>query len=105
MMGIGFGFIGPNIYVFAQTLAGPAMAGKWTGLQNCVGNIAGVVVGPLTGWIVDRTGHFSSAFLVCAGIAVLGGISWVLLVGRLEQTVWQKEPQLTPLASASTAHT
>lgn len=105
MMGVGSGFIGPNVYVFAQTLAGPAMAGKWTGLQNCVGNIAGVVVGPLTGWIVDRTGHFSSAFLVCAGIAVLGGISWVLLVGRLEQTVWQKEPLLTPLSTASTADT
>jgi hypothetical protein len=42
---------------------------------------------------------------VCAGIAVLGGISWVLLVGRLEQTVWHKEPQLTPLATASTADT
>jgi hypothetical protein len=38
--------------------AGPAAAGKWTGMQNCLGNIAGIVVGPLTGFIVDRTGHF-----------------------------------------------
>lgn len=63
------------------------------------GNIAGVVVGPLTGWIVDRTGHFGSAFSVCAGIEVFGGICWVLLVGRLEQTVWLRNPQLTSVAT------
>ncbi len=88
VMGIGSGFIGPNIYVFAQTLAGPSVAGKWTGLQNCFANFAGVVVGPLTGWIVDRTGHFASAFLICAVVAAVGGIAWVTFVGRVEQTAW-----------------
>ncbi len=88
VMGFGSGFIGPNIYVFAQTLAGPSVAGKWTGLQNCFGNLAGVVVGPLTGWIVDRTGHFTSAFVICAVVAAAGGIAWVMFVGRVEQTVW-----------------
>jgi MFS family permease len=102
VMGVGSGFVGPNIYVFAQTLAGPSMAGKWAGLQTCVGNLAGVVVGPLTGWIVDRTGHFGSAFSVCAGMEVFGGICWVLLVGRLEQTNWLSEPELRPVASEAT---
>lgn len=88
VMGFGSGFVGPNIYVFAQTLAGPSVAGKWTGLQNCLSNFAGVVVGPLTGWIVDRTGHFASAFVVCAVVAAAGGIAWVLFVGRVEQTIW-----------------
>jgi MFS transporter, ACS family, D-galactonate transporter len=102
VMGVGSGFVGPNIYVFAQTLAGPSMAGKWAGLQTCVGNIAGVVVGPLTGWIVDRSGHFGSAFSVCAGIEVFGGICWVLLVGRLEQTKWLREPEFGPAVSEAT---
>jgi MFS transporter, ACS family, D-galactonate transporter len=88
VMGVGSGVVGPNVYVFAQTLAGPAVAGKWTGLQNCLGNFAGIVVGPLTGWIVDRTGHFGSAFMVCAVVTALAGVIWVLGVGRLEQTVW-----------------
>ena len=91
VMGLGGGVVGPNVYIFAQTLAGPAGAGKWTGLQNCVGNIAGVVVGPLTGWIVDRTGHFGSAFTICALAAALAGVLWVLGVGRLEQTAWVAE--------------
>jgi len=103
VMGIGSGFVGPNIYVFAQTLAGPSMAGKWTGLQTCVGNIAGIVVGPLTGWIVDRTGRFGAAFSVCAGIEVFGGICWVLLVGRLQQTAWTSEPELVAASVATEA--
>jgi len=103
VMGIGSGFVGPNIYVFAQTLAGPSMAGKWTGLQTCVGNIAGIVVGPLTGWIVDRTGRFGAAFSVCAGIEVFGGICWVLLVGRLQQTAWTSEPERLAASVATEA--
>ena len=91
VMGLGSGVVGPNVYIFAQTLAGPSIAGKWTGLQNCVGNFAGIVVGPLTGWIVDRTGHFASAFTVCAIVTALAGATWVLGVGRLEQTEWPAE--------------
>ena len=102
LAGAAMGFSGPNIYVFAQTLAGPSMAGKWTGLQTAVGNLSGVLVGPLTGLIVDRTGRFSLAFSVCAAVAVFGGVCWVLLVGRLEQTAWLKSAQLTPVASEAT---
>jgi len=102
VMGVGSGFVGPNIYVFAQTLAGPAVAGKWAGLQTCVGNLAGVVVGPLTGWIVDRSGHFGSAFAVCAGVELLGAICWVLLVGKLEQTRWAREIAFAPVVSEVT---
>jgi MFS family permease len=98
VMGLGGGIVGPNVYIFAQTLAGAEVAGKWTGLQNCVGNIAGIVVGPLTGWIVDRTGHFASAFMVCAIVAALAGATWVLGVGRLEQTAWAADTDSVEVA-------
>lgn len=97
--GVASGFIAPNIYLFSQILAGPPVAGKWTGLQTCVGNIAGIVVGPLTGWIVDRTGHFGAGFTVCAGMELLGAIFWVLLVGKLKETAWLDARKLTPLAT------
>ena len=90
-MGAGCGFTGPNIYVFAQTLAGPAVAGRWTGLQNSFANLAGIVVAPLTGWVVDRTGQFWWAFVVAAGVTLLGGLSWVLLVGPLVPVQWLGE--------------
>src|SRR5271165_3949767 len=36
-----YGLFSGNHWAVTQTLAGPAAAGKWTGLQNCVGNMAG----------------------------------------------------------------
>lgn len=99
VMGLGGGFIAPNVYIFAQTLAGPPATGKWIGLQNAFANLAGVVVGPLTGWIVDRSGHFASAFLICAVAGGLGGVFWVLGVTRVEQTGWAAEPGALQAAS------
>ncbi len=103
VMGSGLAFTGPNVFVFAQTLAGPVAAGKWIGMQNCLGNIAGVVVGPLTGFIVDRTGHFGWAFAVCAAVTAVGGISWTQLVGPLKQTPWRAESQAVVAAAAVNA--
>ena len=89
IMGAGCGFNGPNIYVFAQTLAGPAVAGRWTGMQNSFANLAGVVVAPLTGLVIDRTGQFWWAFVVTAAVTLLGAASWVFLTGPLVQVTWR----------------
>jgi ACS family D-galactonate transporter-like MFS transporter len=91
--GAACGFAGPNTFVFAQTFAGPAVAGRWTGLQNCFANLAGVVVAPLTGLVVDRTGQFWWAFVVAAAITLLGGAAWVFLTGPLQQLQWPAEIQ------------
>jgi ACS family D-galactonate transporter-like MFS transporter len=91
--GAACGFAGPNTFLFAQTFAGPAVTGRWTGLQNCFANLAGVVVAPLTGLVVDRTGQFWWAFVVAATITLLGGASWVFLTGPLRQLEWPAEIQ------------
>ena len=98
VMGLGSGCVGPNIYVFTQTLAGPSAVGKWIGLQNSLSNLAGVVVGPLTGWIVDRTGHFGSAFAICAVASALGGMFWVIGVTRVQQIAWTTQPEAVQAA-------
>jgi ACS family D-galactonate transporter-like MFS transporter len=100
VMGGGLGFTGPNIFAFAQAFAGPAAAGKWIGMQNSLGNVSGVVVGPLTGLIVDRTGHFGWAFVVCAVVTFVGGIAWTRVVGRLEQVPWRAESHAAAVGSA-----
>ncbi|HEY2752731.1 MFS transporter [Phenylobacterium sp.] len=87
--GFGFGFIGPSNYALGQTLAGPHAAGKWMGFQNGVGNVAGIVCPLITGWIVDKTGSFSSAFVVAAGMATVGILCWCVIVRRVEPLVWK----------------
>jgi MFS family permease len=67
-----FGIYASNLYSLTQTLSGPSAAGRWTGLQNACGNVAGIVSPIATGWIVAKTGHFAAAF-VCAGLACVAG--------------------------------
>ena len=74
---VGCGTACSGVYAVPQTLAGPLLAGRWVGMQNCVANFAGIVAPVLTGFLVERTGHFSAALTVAAGFAALGALGWV----------------------------
>jgi MFS family permease len=92
MVGISFqSMSASNIWAITQTLAGPYAAGRWTGLQNFVGNLAGVVAPALTGFVLDRTGHFYWPFAILAMVALVGTWSWLFLVGAVREVTWQKE--------------
>ncbi|MBS0409163.1 MAG: MFS transporter [Proteobacteria bacterium] len=88
LAGFFFGFTTPNIFAIGQTLAGPRAAGKWIGVQNCIGNIAGIVAPIITGVVVDRSGAFVWAFVIAAGIGLLGVVGWGLIVRRVEPVAW-----------------
>jgi len=90
---ISFGAAASNLWAITQTLAGPQAAGRWTGFQNFVGNLAGVVAPAITGLVLDRTGHFYWAFAILTAVALTGTTSWVFLIGPVEQVVWHKKPQ------------
>jgi ACS family D-galactonate transporter-like MFS transporter len=83
-----WGISASNTWAITQTLAGPQAAGKWTGLQNFLGNLAGWIAPVLTGWVVDKTGRFFWAFIITAVIALLGSLSWIFIVGALRQVDW-----------------
>ena len=92
MMGIGFQCISSsNIWAITQTLAGPYAAGRWTGLQNFVGNLAGVVAPAVTGFVLDRTGHFYWPFAILTVVALSGTSSWLFLVGPVREVTWPKQ--------------
>lgn len=82
------GLAGPSLYAIGQTLAGPRAAGKWIGIQNAIGNIAGIVAPVVTGVIIDWTGKFSFAFLAAGMVALVGACSWIFLVRRAEPIAW-----------------
>jgi len=93
-----YGATSSNIWAITQTLAGPRAAGRWAGFQNFFGNLAGVVVPALTGFVLDRTGHFYWAFVTLTFISLTGASSWIFLVGRIEPVDWSQH-----LAAPSTA--
>ncbi len=86
------GFYTSNVWAVTQTLAGPAAAGKWTGIQNCIGNLGGVVSPALTGWLVMRTGSFTLAFACSSIVLVIGVGAYVFLVGRIAPLDWPVKP-------------
>lgn len=78
-----------GVYTMSQILAGPRAAGRWVGIQNSVGNLSGAVAPWLTGIIVDRTGHFTLAFVTAAVVSALGIYCWVGMVPKLEPIDWK----------------
>lgn len=86
-----FGIYTSNHWAITQTLAGPFMAGRWTGIQNGVGNLSGIVAAWLTGVIADRQGSFRLAFAVAGAIALLGALSWGLFLGPVREINWEQK--------------
>jgi len=84
------GLCSPGIYAIPQIMAGPAATGRWVGVQNCCGNIAGIFAPMITGLLLDASGSFTSAFLLAAIINVLGLVGWIWILPRVEPIRWQK---------------
>jgi len=89
-----------NIWAMTQTLAGPRMVGRWTGVQNFAGNIAGAVAPKLTGILLDRTGHFYWAFFITAVVLWIGALSWIFVVGPVKEVEWEKDGRESPALAA-----
>jgi len=83
-----FGTQTPNIYALSQTLGGPRAAGQWMGVQNLIGNLAGVIAPVVTGFVIDRTGAYFWAFAIAAGIALLGTVAFGILLPKIEPVLW-----------------
>ncbi len=100
MASAAYGLNTSNVWVITQTLAGPRAAGKWTGLQNFAGNLAGVAAPTVTGFTVGHTGNFVWALVITGVISILGAASWVFVLGRIEPVQWRASEMR---AEASTA--
>jgi MFS family permease len=100
LAGVGCGMTSATLFAFGQTLAGASGVGRWIGLQNGFANFAGVIGPVLTGFLVDRTGHFAAALVISAGLCVAGGFAWVLVVGRVEPIRWRSSVSLADVSEA-----
>lgn len=98
---VAMGLGGCNLYAIAQTLAGPRASGKWVGVQNAIGNLAGIVAPVITGALIDWTGRYSVAFLVAGAIALSGAGAWLLLVRRVAPIAWSAAAQDHAIGSAA----
>jgi MFS family permease len=82
------GISSPGAFGMSQILAGPAAAARWVGIQNAIGNLAGVIAPMLTGVIVEETHNFQAAFVLSALVSILGVAGWVWMIPKLAPIAW-----------------
>ena len=100
VMGLFFGLGTGMMFTITQTLAGPRASGKWVGIQNFVGNLAGILGPILTGFLIDRTGSFNLAFVVAAGVSLIGALAYGVLIPKIRMLEWPVKVR-TPAGRAS----
>ncbi|HWZ63972.1 MAG TPA: MFS transporter [Steroidobacteraceae bacterium] len=88
-------------YVMGQILAGPKASGRWVGIQNSIGNVPGLISPALTGFVVQRTGHYELAFVIAAVMSALGIVGWLGLVPKLEPLDWARSRRAAETGVAS----
>jgi len=88
---LGIGIATSNLWALTMTLAGPRAAGTWTGIQNGIGNLGGVVAPIVTGRIYDATHSFAIAFTVAAASLVLAALAYSVLLGPSRPMNWRFE--------------
>jgi len=55
------------------------------GVVNCVANLIGLAAPIVTGFAVQATGSYTVAFVIAGVVMVLGLISYVVVLGPIEQ--------------------
>ena len=101
---LAFGMFSGNHWAFTQTLAGPSAAGKWTGLENFMGNLSGVVAPYLSGVTLAYTHSFLWAFGIACFFLLCSVIGFTVIVGPAVPVSWVTGGQSEIAASPTKYH-
>lgn len=83
------GFCSPATFAIGQTMAGPLATGRWIGIQNFCGNLAGILAPAITGLLVASTGNYTLAFLLACLVNGLGILGWGIILPRVQPVTWR----------------
>jgi MFS family permease len=94
-----------NHWAYSQLLAGPETAAKWTGIQNGIGNVAGLVGPIVSGFALKATHSFFAAFAITCAVLFIGVLAYWIFVGAPVQVFSRvrlaSEDQLTYIKDAA----
>jgi MFS family permease len=84
---IGASFVGlgtGNLFAILQCCAPPHEMGVWTGIENFVGNVGGILAPLVTGFLIYHTGSYFPGFALAAIVLVAGPLAYWFIVGELK---------------------
>ena len=93
LTGVMDGFNSPSNPSVTQTFAGPRATGRWMGIQNAVGNVAGMTAPVVTGYLVESSGNYTAASIVSGVVALCGLVAWLVVVPEVKPIDWKAEQQ------------
>ena len=86
---VSMGAFSSNHWALTQHLAGTEASGKWTGFQNCMGNLAGVVAPYVSGLTLQSTRSFFPGFAIACAVLLLGVCGYWFVIGNPAQISWR----------------
>ena len=78
----GLGLCTPNTWGLTQAACSRGIVGTVSGIMNFGGNLGGMLAPVITGYIVHATGSFALALSVAGGMAILGIVFYLFLIGK-----------------------
>ena len=87
LAGTASGLTSTNLFAIGQIFAGPRAAGGWIGVQNAIGNGAGIIGPVATGLMIDHLGGYGWAFALTAAVPALGALWWARVIPKIEQVI------------------
>jgi ACS family tartrate transporter-like MFS transporter len=84
--GFAMGAAQSTFWTLPPTFLAPAGLATGFALINMCGNLAGLVIPTLVGWVRERTGSFDGPVFVMAGLSLLAAIAVALLRARTSAT-------------------
>jgi sugar phosphate permease len=79
-LGIGFGMMPQSAFFSINIDVAKEMAGSAQGITSSCLSVAGIIAPLATGWLVDLTGTYSTAFLLLAGLTCAAVITVILFL-------------------------
>ncbi|HEX4749588.1 MAG TPA: MFS transporter [Bryobacteraceae bacterium] len=84
------GAFSSNHWALTQRLSGVRAAARWTALQNCAGNLAGVIANYVGGWTLAATHSFYPSFVLAALAMLAGAYGYWFLIREVIPVNWEK---------------
>jgi len=80
----GLAFSAPIGWSIPALIAPKGSVGTVGAIMNFLNNVAGIAAPIITGYVIGGTNSFSTAFLIAAVVLVIGILSYVFLLGKIE---------------------
>lgn len=88
-------------WVFVSALSPKNLIGLTGGVFNFIGGLSGIIIPIIIGYLA-RGGNFAPALVVIASMGIIGALSYIFLVGKVERITTPEDVEQLPSETPAT---